>query len=554
MKIRSHHPRQTLLAILALAAASSASAATYYVSPNGNDNNPGTIDLPWKTFFKAQSMTQPNDTVYFRGGRYVYDESYNGGVNTCLSNTDTVNANLINHSGFANKMIRYWAYPGETPVFDFTNMKDQCRVKGFNISTSYIHIKGFEVVGAPQQPGITVNNESWGIWINGNHNIVEMVNTHHNMGPGLFISQGSDNLILNVDSHDNYDPYSRTGAGQNADGFGVHIGANRPNNVVRGCRAWNNTDDGYDLIGAGSAVTIENSWAWSMGYYPGTTNPIPAGNGNGFKMGGFGGVWAANAPQHIIRNSVAFNNKASGFYANHHPVANLYYNNTSINNHPDYNMLGIAQDGSAVNLGVLRNNIAYLGSLTSNMSTDTAYNSWTLPVTVNSADFQSVSTTGWDAPRLPDGSLPPMPMFHLVSGSDLIDKGIDVGLPYTGAAPDLGAFEGSTPVPLYTDVTASTKIAQSGLTPNRTTGLWNGTVTFTNTTSAALSGSLLFRLDNLSAGVTLANQTGSQGGSPTLSLPMTSLAPGQSISFITSFQNPNRVIVNYTPKLFTGTL
>ena len=29
----------------------------------------------------------------------------------------------------------------------------------------------------------------------------------------------------------------------------------------------------------------------------------------------------------------------------------------------------------------------------------------------------------------------------LVAGSDLIDKGIDVGLPFNGSAPDLGAFE-----------------------------------------------------------------------------------------------------------------
>jgi hypothetical protein len=29
----------------------------------------------------------------------------------------------------------------------------------------------------------------------------------------------------------------------------------------------------------------------------------------------------------------------------------------------------------------------------------------------------------------------------LVAGSDLIDKGVDVGIPYNGAAPDLGAYE-----------------------------------------------------------------------------------------------------------------
>jgi hypothetical protein len=36
---------------------------------------------------------------------------------------------------------------------------------------------------------------------------------------------------------------------------------------------------------------------------------------------------------------------------------------------------------------------------------------------------------------------------HLATGSDLIDKGVSVGFPYVGAAPDLGAFEygASTP-------------------------------------------------------------------------------------------------------------
>jgi hypothetical protein len=30
---------------------------------------------------------------------------------------------------------------------------------------------------------------------------------------------------------------------------------------------------------------------------------------------------------------------------------------------------------------------------------------------------------------------------HLAPSSGLIDKGIDVGLPFLGAAPDLGAYE-----------------------------------------------------------------------------------------------------------------
>ena len=62
-------------------------------------------------------------------------------------------------------------------------------------------------------------------------------------------------------------------------------------------------------------------------------------------------------------------------------------------------------------------------------------------IALSDAQFQSVSTAGWDAARQADGSLPALPYLRLAATSTLIDKGVDVGLPYLGAAPDLGAFE-----------------------------------------------------------------------------------------------------------------
>ena len=50
--------------------------------------------------------------------------------------------------------------------------------------------------------------------------------------------------------------------------------------------------------------------------------------------------------------------------------------------------------------------------------------------------------------RQPDGSLPTLDFMHLASGSDLIDTGVYVGIPYNGSAPDLGAFETLVPVPV----------------------------------------------------------------------------------------------------------
>lgn len=431
-------PMKTFAPLLLALASAPAFSATYYVAPTGNNSNAGTQAAPFATIARAQTQAQPGDTVYLRGGRYAYT----AGVESCASRTAIVNAITLDKSGAEGRPIRYWAYPGEKPVFDFSAMKDDCRVKGFNVTGSWLHLKGLEVTGAPQQPGNRLNHESWGIWVNGSRNTFEQLDLHHNMGPGLFIQNGSYNLVLNSDSHHNYDPYTSNGAGQSADGFGAHIKANNPGNVFRGCRAWANSDDGFDLINAFSPVVIENSWAWSHGYLPGTTTPLQAGNGNGIKAGGYGGAYVSNGVKHTVRFSVAFKNKAAGFYANHHPLALDFFNNTSFDNGYNYDMLGISADGTPVNFGTLRNNISYKGQQSRNIDgTNMRYNSWNLPVTVSDADFDDVSATGWDAPRQADGSLPVLRSYRLRTGSDLIDKGGDVNLPFLGAAPDLGAFE-----------------------------------------------------------------------------------------------------------------
>jgi hypothetical protein len=415
-------------------ASTAASGKIYYVSPTGNDSAAGTQSTPWKTIAHAQSVAQPGDTVYFRGGTYTYTRANAG----CSSQTDRVDAITLNKSGSSSNLINYMAYPGERPVFDFSNMKDDCRIKGFDVTGNWIHLKGLEVTGVPQNNNL--NHESWGIWVSGSNNTFEQLDLHHNMGPGLFIQDGGGNLVLNSDSHHNYDPRTSNGAGESADGFGAHISAGHPGNVFRGDRAWWNSDDGFDLINAFSSVTIENSWAWLNGYLPGTTTA--SGNGNGFKAGGYGGKYVSNGVKHTVRTSVAFDNRSSGFYANHHTVADDFFNNTSYGNHPDFNMLGISSSGAPIGLGNLRNNIAYTGTLLSNMNgTSATDNSWNLNVTLSNAQFQSVSTSSWDSRRQADGSLPLLPNLRLSATSTLIDKGVNVGLPYNGSAPDLGAFE-----------------------------------------------------------------------------------------------------------------
>jgi predicted extracellular nuclease len=107
--------------------------------------------------------------------------------------------------------------------------------------------------------------------------------------------------------------------------------------------------------------------------------------------------------------------------------------------------------------------------------------------------------------------------------------------------------------PTFVDVGAGVKVVQSGLTVNRFTSKYSGTVSFTNTSGAAIKGPLQFVLQGLPAGVTLDNRSGEQGGSPYITLPEASIAPGATVKVTTTFANPSKLSIVYTPKLFSGT-
>jgi hypothetical protein len=99
------------------------------------------------------------------------------------------------------------------------------------------------------------------------------------------------------------------------------------------------------------------------------------------------------------------------------------------------------------------------------------------------------------------------------------------------------------------DVTGSVRIARSGLTMNRFTLKYTGTVTITNTSAATLAGPLQFQLGGLGSGVTLDNATGVKNGVPYVTLGQAELAPGQTVTLTTTFSNPAKAVIAYTPQL-----
>jgi hypothetical protein len=433
-----------LLVGLGFFGAKTALATEYYVAPTGSDSNAGTITQPFGTIQKGVNVAVAGDTVYLRGGTYTITTPNTSGAGITFSKSGTSDTNRI----------KYWAYPGETPVIDFSKMTISTSgyTHGMVVTGSWLHFKGIEEMGVPMN---TSSNN--GVAVNGGGNdIFELMNMHHNNGNGIFIGKGTGgHLVLNCDAHDNYDPNSAQGQGQNADGFGVHYQTSGAITTVRGCRAWWNSDDGYDLINQEVTVHVENSWAMGNGYaLYGTYSPT-SGNGNGFKMGS-----SATGVRHIVQNNVAWRNKAAGFYANHSAGGNTWYNNTSYNNGTQFNMLASPANtpGTTIILSgalahIMRNNIGFPNRNTNMGGVDTQFNAWDLNLTPAAADFlsindpsvagtgQAIENSGALGPRSADGSMPNVDFLKLAAGSKMIDKGTNVGLPFVGAAPDLGAYE-----------------------------------------------------------------------------------------------------------------
>ncbi|MVT09106.1 right-handed parallel beta-helix repeat-containing protein [Chitinophaga tropicalis] len=421
---------------------------TYYVAPTGNDNNDGSVNSPFLTIQRAQTAAIAGDIVYIRGGNYVMSEAQ-------IARTESLYAcvTYLNKSGTASARIQYLAYPGEKPVFDFSNVKPaEKRITAFLITGSYITIKGLDVKGV--QVTLTGHTQSECFRNEGSNNIYEGLKMHDGKANGFYLTKGGNNLVLNCDAYNNWDDVSEDKKGGNVDGFGCHpnkSGAGYTGNVFRGCRAWFNSDDGFDCINAMEAITFDNCWSFHNGYSP---SFVKLANGLGFKIGGFGVTDFSRVPPVIPRHTVKFclavENRTAGFYANHHLGGTDWYNNTAYKNPVNYNMLNRSADYTADVPGyghTLKNNLGYKATSSEIINIDLAKcnvsnNYFQLSnISITDADFASLTASLLTQARNADFTLPVNDFLHLAAGSDLVDKGIDAGLPYSGNSPDLGCFE-----------------------------------------------------------------------------------------------------------------
>lgn len=389
-----------------------------YVAPEGDNTHPGTEAEPWATLDYAVSQVQKGDVIVMRGGVYYHD--------------DTIRIN--SSSGSTDDLTVLTAYPGEVPILDFSSQPKERNYHGVRLNANWWHVIG-----------ITIRNASHnGIRMDGWYNILEQITAYGNHDSGIHMAGGASyNVIKNSDSFHNFnfDTARTPRVGNNADGFSAKFEIG-PGNIYKGCRAWENSDDGFDLWRAEGTITIENSWAFGNGDASVFGDPANfEGNGNGFKLGGDN-----VRGDHIVRRSMAFNNfgssgNAKGFDYNNNPGAMTLVHNTAYNNGRNYFFPLPPPEGAQ---SFFLNNLSASADLLAYTPQDGAVlagNSWEFDIEITDDMFVSVDTERAKGPREPDGSLPDFGLLEPVPGSFPVDYGIAIGEPFYGSAPDIGAHE-----------------------------------------------------------------------------------------------------------------
>lgn len=437
------HPLAILTLLTAIVTATD--AKVIYVAPQGDDAAAGTIDAPLATLPAAYRLTEGGDTVCFRGGTYNVTDSQVMKIKGVYAFVFA-----LEKAGTAEHRTCYMGYPGERPVFDFSALMldGKHRFAAFYLGADYVHLRNFDIVGVPVR--IKGHTQSECVSARrGSHCIVEDIAMHDGMAIGYYQKRGSHNLVVDCDAYNNYDDYSEGPYGGNVDGFGCHVfDTFEVGNVFRRCRAWRNSDDGFDLISCAAPVEIDHCMAFYNGYCPSsnpadTVNFVSAGDGNGFKAGG----WGMNkrktkcpdvCPSHYIHHSLAYRNKAHGFYANHHLGGNTWENNTSCGNRSNYNMLNRKNTFEAIDVPgydhSLANNVSWtftdasLGGHLINIDPDriTLTNNSFAPsvssVEVTAEMFVSTSVSLLFTRRLPDGRLPSIDFLRGKAGTILEER------------------------------------------------------------------------------------------------------------------------------------
>lgn len=423
-------------------------AINYYVSPTGNDANPGTLQLPRYHIASFVNIVNPGDTIFVLPGRYQYNATIR-----------------LTRSGNALQRISIFGIgyttSAERPILNFSAQGPGDANRAFLLvnGANYWHIKGLII----QEAGDN------GIKIESNWNIIEFCDFDGCYDSGIQIGLNKNsgandgscayNYILNCDSYNNCDSHK---SGGNADGFAAKLFCG-PGNIFENCRAWNNSDDGWDMYSNTFGVLMLNCWTWHNGDRN-TLRGGKYGNGNGFKMGGNS---TYSRGTNIAVRCIGFDLHYVGgggkvFDQNDNQDPQVMLNCVAFDNIKGFSMASGSTGHTIKNSIGFKSRDKIISDQTQNI---TQNNSWQMGS--NTHDRQNGGIGNYDdfvvdlsnnaeanrlaaVPRNVDGTIPDNGFGRLKATSDCIDKGqivsftfmgVNYEMPFYGAAPDLGAFE-----------------------------------------------------------------------------------------------------------------
>ncbi len=279
-------------------------AATYYVSPNGSNTNPGTIRKPFKSLsFVANKKVRPGDSVIALDGTY-YDSDQ--GKNEAML--------YIRKGGTSDKKIVFKAqHPGKA-VLDGRNIVEYGIFSSSGVN--YLTIEGFEIKKC-RLFGIRVNGRQILITKNIIHNNGNTYDPNSDYGAGgIYTSEKASYITIDGNKIYNNGRLSLS-KGQKHSNLDHGIYLCSPNSTIINNLIYGNQSYGIQIAGYKSAdhVVISNNTIFNeqnrggiITWLTGAKSCIIQ-NNILFKNNGYAISFYKDGGRHTARNNIFFKNK-----------------------------------------------------------------------------------------------------------------------------------------------------------------------------------------------------------------------------------------------------